>query len=332
CPKCGGPGKRETNTMPQWAGSCWYYLRFCDPENKEKLVSGEADKYWMPVDWYVGGAEHAVLHLLYSRFWHKFLFDIGVVGTKEPFQKLTNVGLVLAADGRKMSKRWGNVVLAEDIVKEYGADTLRVYECFMGPFENIISWDPKSINGVYRFLQRVWLLSDKISGSKGEAFRAEDLKIMHKTIKQVTEDIENIKLNTAIAALMEWLNYLSSKAGVEMEEYKTFLLLLAPFAPHITEELWSDFAEASSDKINWSIHQQSWPEFDNKFLEENEITVVVQVNGKVRETLLIQKDMISDKKVVENLALNSEKVKKFIGNKPVKKSVYIEGRVLNLVV
>ena len=330
CPKCGGSGKRETNTMPQWAGSCWYYSRFCDSKNDQVLIDKDIERYWMPVDWYVGGSEHAVLHLLYARFWHKFLFDIGVVGGSEPFQKLTNVGLVLAADGRKMSKRWGNVILAEDIVKEYGADTLRVYECFMGPFENIISWDPKSINGVYRFLQRIWGLQEKLT-INDERLTMNDLKIMHKTIKKVTEDIENIKLNTAIAALMEWLNYLSKKEKVEKEGYKIFLLLLAPFAPHITEELWSHFAEASRDG-KWSIHQQSWPSFDNKFLEEEQISIAIQVSGKLRDILAIEKDIINNRAEVEKRAKESQKVSKFLEGKTIERVVYVPGKIISFVI
>lgn len=337
CPKCLGSAKRETNTMPQWAGSCWYYLRFCDPKNNQNFVSPKLEKYWMNVDWYLGGAEHAVLHLLYARFWHKVLYDLGLVSTKEPFQKLSGVGLVLASDGRKMSKSLGNIVTPDDIVKEYSADTLRVFEAFMGPFENTIAWDPSSINGIYHFLKRVWVLQDKLGE---DTLSAQDLKIMHKIIKKVTEDIEGIKFNTAVAALMEWLNYLGKKDSVSGEEYKTFLLLLAPFAPHITEELWQGLNKKLDDQTsniqyptsNWSIHQQSWPKFDNRYLKEKEIAVVVQINGKVRDTILIHKDILNNKEVVKNMALESQKIKKFLGNSRVKNIVYVPGKVLNFVI
>lgn len=323
CPKCLGSAKRETNTMPQWAGSCWYYLRFCDPKNNRNFVSPKLEKYWMNVDWYLGGAEHAVLHLLYARFWHKVLYDSGLVSTKEPFRKLSGVGLVLAIDGRKMSKSLGNVVIPDDIVKEYSADTLRLFEAFMGPFENTIAWDPSSINGIYHFLKRVWALQDKLGE---DMLSAKDLKIMHKTIKKVTEDIENIKFNTAVAALMEWLNYLGRKEKVSTEEYKTFLLLLAPFAPHITEELW----EVCGEK--YSIHLKSWPKFDNKYLEEDQISITVQVNGKVREILAVPNNLIEDKAEVERMALENEKVKKFLKGSNIKNVVYVSGKVLNFVI
>ena len=322
CPNCGGLAKRETNTMPQWAGSCWYYLRFCDPNNDSRFVGNEVEKYWMPVDWYLGGAEHAVLHLLYSRFWHKVLYDLKLVSTPEPFKKLSSVGLVLAADGRKMSKRWSNVVKPEDVVKEYGADSLRIYETFMGPFENIISWNPRSLNGAHHFLQRIWGLFDKVVDDT--KLSSADLRIMHKTIKKLTQGIEGLQLNTSVAALMEWLNYLSRKDGVAKEEYKTLLLLLAPFAPHITEQLWEIMGEKCS------IHQQSWPKFTDKFLEEQTIKVVVQVNGRVRDVILIDKDMVSSKEKVEKLAMGSDKVNKFLAGKKVVKTIYVPGKVVNL--
>ncbi|MDO8618929.1 MAG: leucine--tRNA ligase [Candidatus Daviesbacteria bacterium] len=368
CPKCGGPAKRETNTMPQWAGSCWYYLRFIDPKNNQHLVDKELEKYWMSVDWYLGGAEHAVLHLLYARFWHKVLFDIGVVSTEEPFKKLSSVGLVLAADGRKMSKSLGNVVTPDDIVKEYSADTLRVFEAFMGPFENAIAWDPSSINGVYHFLQRVWGLQEKVTEGHPDGnqdlyrFRIksgmtkEDLQIMHKTIKKVTDDVAEIKLNTAVAALMEWLNHLSRKEKISTEEYKTFLILLAPFAPHITEELWESVilgtqsqawrtpesthpskggkkdAGQASMTGNSSIHQQSWPQSDNKSLKELQINIVVQVNGKMRDLMTIQNDIEMNEKAIEILALQSPKVGKFVKGQVIVKTIYVPGKIINFVV
>jgi len=323
CPKCAGPAKRETNTMPQWAGSCWYYLRFCDPKNQEDLIGKDIEKYWSPVDWYVGGAEHAVLHLLYARFWHKFLFDIGVVSRKEPFQKLTNVGLVLAADGRKMSKRWGNVVLAEDIVKTYGADALRVYESFMGPFENIISWNPKSINGVHKFLSRAWQTVEFID--EGEE-SLDELKMLHKTIQKVGNDIENLRLNTAVASLMELVNFIFRQGKASKSTVKNLTLLLAPFAPHIAEEIWLNLRE------KYSVHQQSWPTFDSKYLKEVQKKLVIQVNGKVRDIILIENDIESNKEVVEKMALDNVKIKKFLEGKKVKKTIYVQGKLVNFVI
>jgi leucyl-tRNA synthetase len=322
CPKCKGPAKRETNTMPQWAGSCWYYLRFIDPKNNQQLIDPEKEKYWMPVDWYIGGAEHAVLHLLYSRFWHKVLFDLSVVSTSEPFQKLSGVGLVLAADGRKMSKSLGNVVTPNQIVDEYGADTLRLYEGFMGPFENTISWDPASINGVYKFLTRVWEVLNK---ENAEAANSKLETALNKLGIKVSHDIENMKFNTPIASMMEFIN-LAYHQPLTLEQKKKFLCLLAPFAPHITEEIWEQIGE------KFSIHQQSWPESDNKFLEEEEFSIAVQINGKVRDVLLTQKDIISNKEVVEKMALESQKVQKFLAGKSVKKIVYIPGKIISFVV
>ncbi len=323
CPKCGGAAKRETNTMPQWAGSCWYYLRFADPKNDKELINKDIEKYWLPVDWYIGGAEHAVLHLLYSRFWHKFLFDIGSITTREPFQKLTSVGLVLAEGGQKMSKSKGNVIPPEAIINEYGADTLRVYESFMGPFENTISWDPGSINGVYKFLSRVWelIMRQEIETSEKGIEAA-----LNKLINKVASDIENMKFNTSVAAMMEFLN-LAAKRGLTKEQKKKFLIILAPFAPHTTEELWSfGFAQ---DKDKWSVHQQNWPEVSGDFLEEEESTVVIQVNGKVRDQFVLPKN-VSEKEVVEK-AKSSEKVKKFLTGE-IKKTIFVPGKILNIVV
>lgn len=346
CPKCTGPAKRETNTMPQWAGSCWYYLRFIDPKNDKALVDKEKEKYWAPVDWYIGGAEHAVLHLLYARFWHKVLFDIGAVSNKEPFQKLSSVGLVLAADGRKMSKSLGNVITPDEIVKEYGADTLRLYEAFMGPFENTISWDPTSINGVYKFLNRVWEVINKEEGNEVES----QVEIaLNKLVAKVAKDIESMKFNTAVAFMMEFINFVFHKK-LTNDQKKRFLVVLASFAPHITEELYQRISGSVNQRIsesensdvpirrntetptNWSIHQQSWPMVNNKYLEQQEASIAVQINGKVRDVLMIQKDHLSDRKVVENLAKKSSKVNKFLENKVVKKVVYVPGKVINIVI
>ncbi|KKR80284.1 MAG: Leucine-tRNA ligase [Candidatus Daviesbacteria bacterium GW2011_GWA1_41_61] len=322
CPKCGGPARRETNTMPQWAGSCWYFLRFIDPHNQEKLVSSEVERYWMPVDWYIGGAEHAVLHLLYSRFWHKVLYEIGVVSTPEPFQKLSSVGLVLAADGRKMSKSLGNVVTPDQIINKYGADTLRVYEGFMGPFENTISWDPTSINGVYKFLTRIWEVMsseyiDSLANSKIEV-------VLNKLIVKIGNDIENMKFNTAIASMMEFTNLVYHEK-LTLDQKKRFLIVLSPFAPHMTEELWQMLGQP------YSIHQQAWPEVEDKYLQEEQIMVVIQVNGKVRDQLLIDREMIQDKELILSQAQKSPKIQKFLDGKEVKNSVYVPGKVLNFV-
>lgn len=329
CPKCGGPAKRETNTMPQWAGSCWYYFRFCDPNNGSELISKDIEKYWLPVDWYIGGAEHAVLHLLYSRFWHKFLFDIGAITTKEPFQKLTSVGLVLAEGGQKMSKSKGNVVRPETIIDEYGADTLRVYESFMGPFDNTISWDPGSINGVYKFLTRTWeliLRDDILEDDKGIEVA------LGKLIKKVGEDIESMKFNTSVAAMMEFLN-LATKRGLTKEQKKKYLIVLAPFAPHTTEELWSTINSADGRwqmaDGEWSVHQQSWPQVSNEILEEQEVTIVVQVNGKLRDSFEVSKN-ISEQDILE-MAKNSERVNKFITGE-IRKVIFVPGKILNIVV
>lgn len=326
CPKCGGLAKRETNTMPQWAGSCWYYLRFINPRNNEELVNPEKERYWMPVDWYIGGAEHAVLHLLYARFWHKVLFDEGIVSTKEPFQKLSSVGLVQAADGRKMSKSLGNVITPDDIVNEYGVDSLRLYEAFMGPFENIIAWDPTSINGVYKFLTRVWevIQKDNIKDNIDEADGQVEV-YLNRAIKRVGEEIEEIRLNTPIASMMEFINVAFHK-NLTRDQKKRFLIILAPFAPHITEELWEILGE------KFSVHQQSWPEVDEKYLEEDEVTIAVQINGKVRDTMKISRSQIEDRESLELQVLKSERVQKFLEGKEVKKTIYIPGKIFSIVI
>lgn len=340
CPKCSGEAKRETNTMPQWAGSCWYYLRFCDTPNDIEIISNDIEKYMMPVDWYLGGAEHAVLHLLYSRFWHKFLFDIGVVKTLEPFMKLSSIGLVLGPDGAKMSKSKGNVITPESVISEYGADTLRVYEAFMGPFENTISWDPGSINGVYRFLNRVWevilrqspnLADSKTNGQtipdeieeSGRGNDAQDVeKALAKLATKVSADIEALKCNTPVAAMMEFVNYVFHK-NLTPEQKKKFLIILAPFAPHISEDLWE---KTGGD---FSVHLQSWPTFEGVDLEDEEVMVVVQVNGKVRDNLKVSKN-ISEQEIT-GLAKKSEKVSRHLEGKQITKTVFIPQKVLNFV-
>jgi len=300
CPKCKGPAKRETNTMPQWAGSSWYYLRYIDPQNNKELVSKEKEKYFMPVDLYVGGAEHAVLHLLYARFWHKFLYDLKIVSTKEPFKKLINVGVILAPDGKKMSKSLGNVINPDDLIKEYGADALRLYEAFIGPFRQRISWNPQGITGTFRFLKKAYsiLLSKdkKISDSEIE-------EELNKKVMEVSEDIENFDFNTAVAKLMEFVNLVENK-GLSKKEKIIFLKLLAPFAPHLAEEIWRKWGNKKS------IFESGWPKCDKTKIKEEKITLVVQINGKTKFSILVpstineegvKKEVSKNKKIKEIL-------------------------------
>ena len=322
CPKCGGPAKRETNTMPQWAGSCWYYLRYIDPKNKKELVSKQKEKYWMPVDLYVGGAEHATRHLIYARFWHKFLYDIGVVSTKEPFLRLKSVGVILGPDGRKMSKRYGNIVNPDDVCKKFGADSLRVYEMFMGPFDQEITWQEKGVVGARRFLERVWKLRDKVGRKKEVGSRI--LKILHQTIKKVTEDIENFKFNTAISQLMICANELEKEEKIDKEIFENFLKLLAPFAPHICEEIWQFLGHKRS------IFLAPWPKWDEKLAREEMITLIIQVNGKVRDKIEVEAD-ISEEKAKE-LAISRERIKKWVEGREIKKIIFVPGKLINLVI
>ena len=282
CPCCGGPAKRETDTMPQWAGSSWYFLRYTDPHNTEALASKEALKYWLPVDWYNGGMEHTTLHLLYSRFWHKFLYDQGVVPTSEPYQKRTSHGMILGENGEKMSKSRGNVVNPDDIVDVYGADTLRTYEMFIGAFDLAASWSEDGVKGCRRFLDRVWKLQDSVTDEKGYSKDMETK--MHQVIKKVSNDFENLKYNTAIAAMMALLNDFYKKGSVTADEFKTLLILLNPVAPHITEELWS------VKNYGGYVYQQTWPEFDEAKTVESTVEIAVQINGKTKATLAIGKE------------------------------------------
>ena len=329
CPKCKEPAKRETNTMPQWAGSCWYFLRYVDPKNKKAIMNPKKSKYWLPVNLYVGGAEHAVLHLLYSRFWVKVLYDEGAIDFKEPFLKLRNQGLIMAPDGQKMSKSRGNVINPDDIIKKYGADTLRLYEMFMGPFEDSIAWDIKGIEGCSRFLQRVWHLAQKSKiknqKSKIQTKNKKLESLIHKTIKKITEDIEQLKLNTAVSALMILVNEMSrKKEEITKEDIKNLLLLLAPFAPHITEELWQEMG------FKGSVLIQKWPKYDEKLIKERKINLVIQINGKVRDTIEVDAG-ISEAKAKE-LAQNSEKIKKWLEGKEIKKVIFVKGKLINIVV
>ena len=320
CPKCKGPGKRETNTMPQWAGSSWYYLRFMDPKNTGALVSTKAEKYWAPVDMYVGGAEHATRHLIYARFWHKFLYDISVVSTLEPFARLASVGLILAEDGRKMSKRFGNVINPDDVVAEYGADAFRLYEMFMGPFENATAWSTSSIAGTARFIERVWRLQEKVADES----RARLDKVLHETIKKVGEDIEAFKFNTAVSQMMVFVNAAEKEEAIGKEQWRSFLKVLAPFAPHMTDELWERLGEAGS------IHQASWPAYDPALLAASEAAVVVQVNGKRRGEAVLAADASEADALAA--ARKIDTVATALGDAEPKRVVYVPGKIINLVV
>ena len=321
CPCCGGPAKRETDTMPQWAGSSWYFLRYMDPHNDKALASKEALEYWSPVDWYNGGMEHTTLHLLYSRFWHKFLYDIGVVPTKEPYARRTSHGMILGENGEKMSKSRGNVVNPDEIVDTYGADTMRLYEMFIGDFEKAAPWSPKSIKGCRRFLERVWGLAEKVQ--EGDSYSKEHAVLMHRTIKKVGEDADNLKANTAIAALMSMVNEFYDK-GVNKAEYKTLLTLLNPFAPHITEELWQQMGETGLLSV------APWPVYDEAKTVEDTIEVAVQVCGKLKCTIKLPADC--DKQTAIDTALAEEKVQRAIEGKQMVKQIVVPGKIVNLVV
>lgn len=324
CPKCGGKAKRETNTMPQWAGSSWYYLRYIDPKNKKALVDKKKEKKMMPVDVYVGG-DHATRHLIYARFWHKFLYDQGVVSTPEPFKRLEFLGLILASDGRKMSKRWGNVINPDDMVREFGADAFRLYEMFMGPFEQSIAWNTQGVTGTRRFLEKVWRLALRVESDKRQATSDKTLEsLLHQTIKKVTEDIETFKFNTAISTLMILVNEMEKASLLQATSYKLLLLLLSPFAPHITEELWSHFGEKKS------IFLATWPKYDAKKIVAETVKIAVQVNGKVRTTLLL--DPKASEEAARALALADEKVKMYLADKTIRKVIYIPGKIVSIVV
>ena len=318
CPCCGGPAKRETDTMPQWAGSSWYFLRYTDPHNTEALASKEALKYWLPVDWYNGGMEHTTLHLLYSRCWHKFLYDQGVVPTPEPYQKRTSHGMILGENGEKMSKSRGNVVNPDDIVDVYGADTLRTYEMFIGAFDLAASWSEDGVKGCRRFLDRVWKLQDSVTDEKGYSKDMETK--MHQVIKKVSNDFENLKYNTAIAAMMALLNDFYKKGSVTADEFKTLLILLNPVAPHITEELWS------VKNYGGYVYQQTWPEFDETKTVESTVEIAVQINGKTKATLAIGKEDPKDEVIAKAKEVIADKL---TGN--VIKEIYVPGRIVNIV-
>jgi leucyl-tRNA synthetase len=329
CPKCGGRGKRETNTMPQWAGSSWYYLRYMDPINSEVLVSKGKEKYWAPVDMYVGGMEHATRHLIYARFWHKFLNDIGVVSTKEPFRRLETVGLIHAEDGRKMSKRWGNVINPDDIVERLGADTMRIYEMFMGPFEQGIAWSNDNLAGARRFLEKVWRARERVSDSIEVSPDLE--RVMHQSIKKVGEDIEAFKFNTAISQLMVFINALEKEDAIPIKAYMVLLSLLAPFAPHITEELWDvcGMGKYTSKFTGKSIHLSAWPSYDENKIRLTEIVIAVQIDGKTRGTVVVQND--ATKEVVLLAVREEPRIAKWLTVGEPKKVVYVKNRLLSIV-
>ena len=322
CPHCGGPAHRETDTMPQWAGSSWYFLRYCDPHNDKALASPEALKYWTPVDWYNGGMEHTTLHLLYSRFWHKFLYDIGVVPTPEPYAKRTSHGMILGENGEKMSKSRGNVVNPDEIVRDYGADTMRVYEMFIGDFEKAAPWSQSSIKGSKRFLDKVWALSDKLTD--GDSYRAELESDFHRTIKKVTEDIEGLKMNTAIAALMSLLNDIQSSGSINRAEFKTYLILLNPFAPHMTEELWQQAG------FEGMLNEAEWPKYDEAKCADSTVEIAVQVNGKIKVRISVAADISAPDAIAAAKADGA--VAAAIDGKNIVKELYVPKKLVNIVV
>ncbi len=322
CPCCGGPAKRETDTMPQWAGSSWYFLRYMDPNNSEALVSPEAAKYWGPIDWYNGGMEHTTLHLLYSRFWNKFLYDIGVVPFSEPYKKRTSHGMILGENGEKMSKSRGNVVNPDDVVNEFGADTMRLYEMFIGDFEKAAPWNTASVKGCKRFLDRVWNLQEMLTDSMEYSKELES--VMHRTIKKVTEDIDALKLNTAIAAMMSLINEFYDKKSVTRGELKTLVTLLNPFAPHITEEIWQQ------QGFEGQIAHTQWPVFDPEKCVDKTVELVVQVNGKVRAKLEVPADIAKEDAL--RLAKENSAVAALLEGKTVAKEIFVPGKLVNIAV
>ncbi len=320
CPCCGKPAKRETDTMPQWAGSSWYFLRYMDPHNDKELVSKEAAEYWSPVDWYNGGMEHTTLHLLYSRFWHKFLYDIGVVPTKEPYQKRTSHGMILGQNGEKMSKSRGNVVNPDEIVDQYGADTMRLYEMFIGDFEKAAPWNSDSIKGCKRFVERFWNLQEIVK--EGNEYSPQLEALMHKTIKKVSEDIDSLKCNTAIASMMTLVNEMYAK-GVNKAELRDLTIILNPFAPHVTEEMWQIM------NFSGAVHDAQWPSFDESKTQENDVEIALQVKGKVRSRIVVPVDISKEDAIA--LAKKDEKIAAEIAGKEIKKEIYVPGKLVNIV-
>lgn len=322
CPHCGGPAKRETDTMPQWAGSSWYFMRYCDPHNQNELASKEALDYWLPVDWYNGGMEHTTLHLLYSRFWHKFLYDIGVVSCKEPYAKRTSHGMILGENGEKMSKSRGNVVNPDDIIREYGADTMRLYEMFIGDFEKSAPWSTSSIKGCKRFLEKVWGLQDCLT--EGDAYRPELETVFHRTIKKVSEDIESMKFNTAIAAMMALLNDITDTGTINRREYTDFITLLNPFAPHITEEIYHQLGNSGL------LAKAAWVRYDPAKCVEDTVEVAVQVNGKLRGKINLATGVSKEAAIATAKA--DAKIADVLNGKIIVKEIYVPGKIINIVV
>ncbi len=322
CPKCGGPAQRETDTMPQWAGSSWYFLRYIDPMNDKAFAGKEALDYWMPVDWYNGGMEHTTLHLLYSRFWHKVLYDLGYVNTPEPYQKRTSHGMILGENGEKMSKSRGNVINPDDVVSEFGADTLRTYEMFIGAFDLSASWSMEGVSGCRRFLERVWKLQDVLTEDGGYSKELETK--MHQTIKKVSQDFESLKFNTAIAAMMGFVNDCYRLERITKGEYRTLLLLLNPVASHMTEELWETLS------FGGRLYQASWPEWDEAKTVESTVEIAVQINGKVKATLEIELDEAEDE--IKKKAHELPSVQAILDGRTIVKEIYVKGRILNIVV
>ena len=320
CPKCGGAARRETDTMPNWAGSCWYFLRYCDPHNDKEFASKEALDYWMNVDWYNGGMEHTTLHLLYSRFWHKFLYDCGLVPTKEPYNKRTSHGMILAENGVKMSKSRGNVINPDEVIDTYGADAFRMYEMFIGPFDQTAMWSDESLNGVYRFVNKIFSLFGKVTKA---APSAKDLQMTHKCIIEVSERIEQMKFNTAVSSLMSYVNYIANLPEIPEEMYATLLKLIAPFAPHIAEEMWARMG------YNTLIVKESWPKGDPELAKDTTVTVAVQINGKMRGTIEVERDCDSNK-VIE-IAKSLENVAKQLATVEPKKIIVVPNRIVNIV-
>jgi leucyl-tRNA synthetase len=321
CPQCGGPGRRETNTMPQWAGSCWYFLRYLDPHNDQTFASREKIDYWMPVDLYVGGAEHAVLHLLYARFWHKVLYDLGLVNSSEPFMRLVNQGMILGEGGVKMSKSLGNVINPDDIVAEYGADTMRMYEMFMGPLEVSKPWSTQGLMGVHRFLDRVWRLSERNAATVEPP--ANLIKVLHQTIRKVTEDTDSLAFNTAIAQMMIFVNEAFKEEHLFPSLWREFVLLLSPYAPHLAEELWEKLGESGLASA------QEWPGYDEELTKEERITVVVQINGKVRSRM--EAEPGTDKEALQKAALGIDRIKELLDGKEIRKVIVVPDKLVNIV-
>ena len=322
CPICGKPAKRETDTMPQWAGSSWYYLRYMDPANKDAIASKEALDYYSPVDWYNGGMEHTTLHLLYSRFWHKFLYDIGVVPTKEPYKKRTSHGMILGSDHQKMSKSRGNVINPDDIIRDYGADTLRCYEMFMGDFSSMAIWSDEGVRGCRKYLERVFNLNEIVED--GDSYSKDLEVVINQTIKKVSEDYENLKFNTAIAQLMTLLNEMKAKGKITRKDFKTYLILLNPVAPHMTEELWEMM------EFDGELNQASWPSYDEDKLTFDSFEMPVQINGKVRGKVLMANDASKDDAI--KAASEDDNIKSYIEGKEIRKIIYVPGKILNIVI